>query len=485
MLHPLSNFTSDRAENSIMQTITIAISAILIAAGLVTAPGLINNARDNNARGDLANVAYAQEFLLADRGEYANSVAALKEAAAANDGQTKIRFTQSGKVELDIKTCASPKSYIARAKSESGKYYYRSSTSAKTTTSLSDLSYDSACIDASDWATPVVTPPSGVTPDAMGWKQIAIPGYNAAYYTAISTSFDGTKAVIAAMGGGLYTTSNSGDTWQLVAAPGTSWGWRDAIISADGTKYAVINSQTSTLWVSSNGTSWTEKSLPSGYNYPQSMSMSDNGNVLAIIVDNQILTSTNNGDSWNTSSPTAVYSEVAISADGTHLAASVDDVNGQIYTSSNSGVSWTAHTVGNAERFGSITASANGSRIIAAEYAHTVMVTAVDEETGEEYEYEDTNGGGQLWESNDYGMTWSAITSLAPARWVTVTASNDMQTIIANGNSNYSIPFVSNDGGATWTEQTTLEERSWADAVVSGDGSTMYVTSRGYVWIHQ
>ena len=41
---------NDIAENSIMQTISIAVSAILIAAGLITAPSLINNARDVNAK---------------------------------------------------------------------------------------------------------------------------------------------------------------------------------------------------------------------------------------------------------------------------------------------------------------------------------------------------------------------------------------------------------------------------------------------------
>ena len=64
----------DTAENSIMQTISIAVSAILIAAGLITAPSLINNARDTNARQDLANVAYSQDYALANTGSYADLV---------------------------------------------------------------------------------------------------------------------------------------------------------------------------------------------------------------------------------------------------------------------------------------------------------------------------------------------------------------------------------------------------------------------------
>jgi len=60
----------DEAENSIMQTISIAVSAILIAAGLITAPSLINNARDVNAKQDLANISLAQEYAVANDGRY-------------------------------------------------------------------------------------------------------------------------------------------------------------------------------------------------------------------------------------------------------------------------------------------------------------------------------------------------------------------------------------------------------------------------------
>jgi len=114
---------NDHAENSIMQTITITVSAILIAAGLVTAPGLINNARDNNARTDLANVAYAQESLLGDGGKYANSVSDL-------DQNKNIKLTLSNRSK--VSTTAGTDCYVAYSKSTSGTSYYRTSNSAET-----------------------------------------------------------------------------------------------------------------------------------------------------------------------------------------------------------------------------------------------------------------------------------------------------------------------------------------------------------------
>jgi hypothetical protein len=113
--------TDDHAENSIMQTITIAVSAILIAAGLVTAPGLINNARDNNARTDLANVAYAQESLISDSGKYAGSLAEI-------DQNPSIKLTLSNRSKVN--TTSGADCYVVYAKSASGNSYYRTSGSA-------------------------------------------------------------------------------------------------------------------------------------------------------------------------------------------------------------------------------------------------------------------------------------------------------------------------------------------------------------------
>ena len=86
-----------------MQTITIAVSAILVAAGLMTAPGLIVNARENNARTDLANLAFAQEWALTNNSRYVENVKpgevdSLYELTTGSELSTGIKYNLSGGV---------------------------------------------------------------------------------------------------------------------------------------------------------------------------------------------------------------------------------------------------------------------------------------------------------------------------------------------------------------------------------------------------
>lgn len=112
---------SDRAENSIMQTISIAVSAILIAAGLITAPALINNARDTNTRSDLANIGTAQGAYLSTSGSYAPDVASLSSG-------TGLKLRLSAGSTPGIVTGSD--CYAAFAQSASGSYFYRTSVSS-------------------------------------------------------------------------------------------------------------------------------------------------------------------------------------------------------------------------------------------------------------------------------------------------------------------------------------------------------------------
>jgi len=163
---------SDRAENSIMQTISIAVSAILIAAGLVTAPGLINNARDNNARTDLANIAYAQEYILGVQGKYFDGDYITIEQEMTGDGVSKaeatnnlqylasneglnglgtsvsiadnssggVAFTVSGDVSGHASiACGTEPYFIIKAQSGSGKWFYRGSGSGLTSSNYSEI----------------------------------------------------------------------------------------------------------------------------------------------------------------------------------------------------------------------------------------------------------------------------------------------------------------------------------------------------------
>jgi hypothetical protein len=185
-----AHLRTDRAENSIMQTITIAVSAILIAAGLVTAPGLINNARDNNARTDLANLAYAQEMYAAGydgeinflSGNTPETLAAMLPGAtaepltwASGEGRYALTIEElldaglavslSGGVEHAMTVSPDGRQYLMAAQSESGNVFYRSSGSGVTSSDISviethglTLPVPSAALDDSGGGTPPPAP---------------------------------------------------------------------------------------------------------------------------------------------------------------------------------------------------------------------------------------------------------------------------------------------------------------------------------------
>lgn len=167
---------ADVAENSIMQTITIAVSAILIAAGLVTAPGLINNARDNNAREDLSNLAFAQEQRLGNLGAYSARVQTGVAGSLADEESIRYSLSASSSKHGAL-VCNSPSpAYLMKAKSSSGKTFYRSSLSSRTTSDISGVSIPS-CItytEVADFVEPDPSNPVPTDPNAGG--PIVTPG---------------------------------------------------------------------------------------------------------------------------------------------------------------------------------------------------------------------------------------------------------------------------------------------------------------------
>jgi len=151
----------DRAENSIMQTITIAVSIILVAAGLLTAPGLINNARDNNAKGDLAIIAYAQEWALSNTYLYYENIEkgqpdSLYDKVYGVELSTGIKYSLSGgTTNRAALVCNigedSTSAYLLRAESTSGKVFYRASKSAEISENPADLDIDVCILSRDDY----------------------------------------------------------------------------------------------------------------------------------------------------------------------------------------------------------------------------------------------------------------------------------------------------------------------------------------------
>ncbi len=182
--------------------------------------------------------------------------------------------------------------------------------------------------------------------------------------------------------GGIYTSTNAGDSWTISNPPTNGLGWYAVTSSADGTKLAAMMVDLLTpagpygwIYTSTNaGATWIQTT---GMGWPCSLASSADGTKLVAAtgqfgpLSGRMLTSANSGASWETvSNSTGAWSFVAASADGTHLIAAIGGdsngpITGGIYRSTNSGGTWAAGDAPTND-WVSVASSADGGRLVAA-----------------------------------------------------------------------------------------------------------------------
>ena len=107
--------------------------------------------------------------------------------------------------------------------------------------------------------------------------------------------------------------------------------------------------------------------------------------------------------------------------------------------------------------WGSVAISADGTKLIAAEYY-----------------------AGHIYTSTDSGITWTERASAGVRNWHKVSSSADGTKLLATvGNYGRGYVYTSTDAGATWIQQTAPGIGSWTAATISPDGSHMYVGASG------
>ncbi len=250
---------------------------------------------------------------------------------------------------------------------------------------------------------------------------------------------------------------------------------------------------------SAGAQSWTQTSAPS--NSWHSVAISADGTRLIAVADNYdgdglIYTSTNGGAAWfPTSAPRAAWSSVASSADGMKLVASG---NAGLYNSPDYGTTWTLRTN---LHFGSLAASADGTRLIGADgspftstdsgatwqlsfYAGSCVASSADGTklvTGF-FAYPGQLMGG-IFTSTNAGLTWT-LTS-APldytTGWTSLASSADGMKLAATiGYTSWPTGpgpvYTSADRGNTW-RPTPSPVTWWTSIAGSSDGTKLIAAS--------
>src|SRR5437879_3642701 len=157
---------------------------------------------------------------------------------------------------------------------------------------------------------------------AQTWTQTSAPITN---WSAIASSADGSKFVAAVSGGGVYTSTNSGDTWTPTSAPTTNW--QSVASSADGGRLIAVVNGGGIFTSPDAGATWTMANVPNA-NWYAVASSGDGATLLAAVgaapvpfggwIQGPVFRSSDSGVSWSdTGLPNLSWTSVACSADGT------------------------------------------------------------------------------------------------------------------------------------------------------------------------
>ena len=230
------------------------------------------------------------------------------------------------------------------------------------------------------------------------WTLTGVPTNIDLYWHSVASSSDGTK-LVAARGGGIFTSTNSGMTWNLTSAP-SNQNWGSVASSSGGDK--LVAAGNGGIYTSTNaGTTWVKTSAPTSVSWASTVASSADGTRLVVVTynggDNDgIFTSANAGMTWTkTSAPINTdYYSVASSADGIRLVAAAYGCG--IYISANSGRTWTKAKT-SSTNWTSVASSSNGTILVAIAY----------------------NGGKDdgIYASFNSGATWTKTSAPTSTNW--------------------------------------------------------------------
>jgi hypothetical protein len=293
---------------------------------------------------------------------------------------------------------------------------------------------------------------------AQTWTPTSAPGES---WFSVVSSADGTRLIAAFQTGGIYTSTNSGATWQSNSISNPT----RAASSADGMNLALAAGNK--VYVSTNGGAiWFSNVL--GQDISGIASSADGMELVAVNQQGNgghIFTSTNGGMTWATNAFAGRnWTSVASSADGTKLIATANTSGpgAGIYTSTDSGLTWASNTVPvPAPDWGCAASSADGTRLAAGIGGN----------------------GGVIFTSTNSGGSWNSNT-MPRQVWNSLACSADGSKLVAASTS-YQTIFTSADGGSTWVSNN-VPKISWWSVASSADGNSLVaVANNNGIYISQ
>lgn len=342
------------------------------------------------------------------------------------------------------------------------------------------------------------------------WRQIRTTDMNSSgdkldIYGRIAVSTDMTKQILAEYDGYIYTSSDSGTTWEVRTQAGKRE-WMSVGISGDGSTFmAGVASNGGYLYLSrDNGATWDEKTNfgISSWSY---LYASHDGSKLAAVKSSQLVVSEDGGNTWQTRSfQFDWYTPLAMSSDGTKLI--VKGTNRLLYKSQDGGITWQSLPTAGVRYWSNIALSPNGTTIIATADDSSIYISTDGGATWQSRPQTKEGGGwnslsasdtgqyltastdwsnseeGALYNySDDFGATWQTKRLGATKKITKLMLSGDGKSLTAaSDDSRGGSVYTSANSGQTWTRQTIIGNGNWSALAASGDGRVILAAQYDY-----
>lgn len=281
-----------------------------------------------------------------------------------------------------------------------------------------------------------IVPPSGYS---SHWTPVTT-APNQSWY-GVAASADGLKLAGTVYGGGIYTSTNAGASWQITSAPTKNW--FGIASSADGATL-IAGNDTSLYRSLDSGLTWTPANVPTNWNYENVCCSADGRRMAAATFSGgKIFISSDAGGTWSNTYNVTYCTSLASSSDGMKLAA----VGASLYTSIDGGTNWSISGAPHLD-WNKVASSADGSTLLAAVFTYQGSTNL-------------------LYLSRDSGTNWVPA-GVAANTWNAVAMSADgtkMLASLAPG-----IIYVSTDAGASWQPTDTASDY-WNQIATSADGT--------------